>query len=114
MVPLHVEVLALAHATPLAQHAPPHCDVPAGQPHVPAVGFRQATPALQQHGPQGVVPARHGAGPTLAGPAHVTASARTGLRTRAIATPLRAAPITLRAPRRVVVRAIACDNSSNR
>jgi hypothetical protein len=131
-----IPLLALRHATPALQHDVPHGVVPDGQQqpeaasehvplqhlspqwacplghaHVPVERFWQAMPALQQHGPHGVVPALHGA---LVGPLHVAASARNGLSTVAAAAAAAAPPRIFSTPRRECEPAIAREISSNR
>jgi hypothetical protein len=131
-----IPLLALTHATPALQHDVPHGVVPDGQQqpelasehvplqhlspqracplghaHVPVARFWQATPALQQHGPHGVVPALHGA---LVGPLQVAASARNGFSTVAAAAAAAAPPRILSTPRRECEAAIVREISSNR
>jgi hypothetical protein len=81
----------------------PHWVWPDGQPHLPVRALRHATPALQQLGPHGVVPARQ----------LVAASARKGRRTVAPAAAAAAAPTTLRMPRRLGWAETARVKSSN-
>jgi hypothetical protein len=138
--PAHVDALRLRHATPALQQACPQGDVPAGQqnpvagsaqlspfaqqpepqvwtpaghPQALVAGLRHATPALQQHCPQGAVPFVQGAAPAVVGPSHKPALARDGRSTVAAAAAANAAPIILRAPRRVEVVASSRLRSSN-
>jgi hypothetical protein len=116
-VPEHVDVAALAQATPALQHALPQGVVPAGHPQVLAAALTQATPALQQHWLQGVVPGAHGTWLAVVAPVQATrslASPRNGLSTVATAAVPTAAPIILRALRRVVAPAIIRLSSSKR
>jgi hypothetical protein len=100
--PRQVEVERSAQATPALQQACPHGVVLAGQPQMPWLAFRQAMPALQQHGPHGVLPGAHGAALATVGPEQVTpASDRKGLRMLAAVAPAAAAPSILRTLRRV-------------
>ena len=83
------------------QQPVPHAEKPAAHPHFPVEASRQATPAAQQRGPHGVVPAAQ------------AASARKGFsRTAPAAAPM-LAPMALRAVRLLFGRAKARDNSSN-
>ncbi|GEM_PF-4733572 len=122
------------HACPVGQQvvlAPlPHGVVLAGQPQTPLEASRQAMPVAQQFGPHGVVPfgqqhsneAFEQVPPLGQQPephtglpvGHVTAPPWNGRRTTAPAAASALAPMTFRAPRRDVGRAIALDRSSNR
>jgi hypothetical protein len=113
--PLHVPVLALPQATPALQQVLPHGVVPAGHPHTPREAFVHAVPARQQHCPHGVVPALHGDDPTTAGPPHTTtADARNGFSIVAVTPATAAAPNALSTSRRLLEEAIASVNPSNR